>query len=96
MNENLGPALDILDIFDHFLTFLAFRMSNDPFPGFVCIPLCLLSEAPQGGKPSIALLRNFEWQFELQKTNSGPVLAKGGKNAYRFGLHLEIFVLDHF
>ena len=71
-------------------------MSNNPFPGFVCIPLCLLSEAPQGGKPSIALLRNFEWQFELQKTNSGPVLAKGGKNAYWFGLHLEIFVLDHF
>ena len=87
MNENLGPALDILGIFEHFWAFLAFRMSKNAFLGFDCIPLCLLFEAPQGGKPSIAFLRNFEWQLEVQKTDGGPVLAKAGKNVYRFGLH---------
>ena len=96
LNENLGPTLDILDIFEHFWTFLAFKMSKNAFPGFVCIPLCLLSEAPPGGTPSMAFLRKFDWNFELQKSNDSPVLAKVRKNAYRFGLHPEIFVLDHF
>ena len=96
LNENLGPTLDILDIFEHFWTFLAFKMSKNAFPGFVCIPLCLLSEAPPGGTPSMAFLRKFDWNFELQKSNDSPVLAKERKNAYRFGLHPEIFVLDHF
>ena len=53
-------------------------------------------KGPPGGKPSMASLRNFDWNFELQKTYGSPVLAKVRKNAYRFGLHPEIFVLDHF
>ena len=66
-------------IFGHFWAFLAFRMSKNTVPAFVCIPPCLLSVANQGGKPSIAFLRNFEWQLELQKTHGGPVLTKGEK-----------------
>ena len=66
-------------ILGHFWAFLAFRKSKNTVPAFVCIPLCLLSVSNQGGKPSIAFLRNFEWQLELQKTNGGPVLAKGEK-----------------
>ena len=87
MNENLGPVLDILDIFDHFWPFLAFRMSKNADPGFVCIPLGLLSVAYQGGKPSIAVLRNFEWHFEHQKTSDFHVQAKSEKNAFRSGSH---------
>ena len=45
-----------LNIFEQFL---AFRRSKNAFPGFVCIPLCLLSEVPPGGKPSIAFLKNL-------------------------------------
>ena len=46
-------------ILGHFWAFLAFRKSKNAVPAFVCIPLCLLSVANQGGKPSIAFLRNF-------------------------------------
>ena len=69
----------ILAIFGHFRPFSAFRMSKNADPGFVCIPLCLLSVAYQGGKPSIAFLRNFEWQFEHQKTSGFHVQVKSEK-----------------
>ena len=49
------------------------------FPFVFCLKL-LKEESPL--YYIIAFLRNFEWQFELHKTNGGPVLAKGGKNAY--------------